>query len=78
MIFALLMLFYLFMTIYCTPYNALISEFGKTQEDRMYISTAISLTFFFGTLIAYLPFVFAGVLQGMAVSFAWSEAILNP
>ena len=63
---------YLFMTMYCTPYNALISEFGKTQEDRMYISTAISLTFFFGTLIAYLPFVFAGVLQGMAVSFAWS------
>ena len=67
-----LVLFYLFMTMYCTPYNALISEFGKTQEDRMYISTAISLTFFFGTLIAYLPFVFAGVLQGMAVSFAWS------
>ncbi len=61
-----LILFYLFMTMYCTPYNALISEFGKTQEDRMYISTAISLTFFFGTLIAYLPFVFAGVLQGMA------------
>ncbi len=67
-----LILFYLFMTMYCTPYNALISEFGKTQEDRMYISTAISLTFFFGTMIAYLPFVFAGVLQGMAVSFPWS------
>ena len=44
-----LILFYLFMTMYCTPYNALISEFGKTQEDRMYISTAISLTFFFGS-----------------------------
>ena len=54
-----LILFYLFMTMYCTPYNALISEFGKTQDDRMYISTAISLTFFFGTLIAYLPFVLA-------------------
>ncbi|MER2235922.1 MAG: MFS transporter, partial [Candidatus Limivicinus sp.] len=50
-----LILFYLFMTMYCTPYNALISEFGKTQEDRMFISTAISLTFFFGTLLAYLP-----------------------
>lgn len=36
-----LILFYLFMTMYCTPYNALISEFGKTQEDRMYISTSI-------------------------------------
>ena len=70
-----LILFYLFMTMYCTPYNALISEFGKTQEDRMYISTAISLTFFFGTLIAYLPFVFASFLQS-AVSYAWSYRIL--
>ena len=70
-----LILFYLFMTMYCTPYNALISEFGKTQEDRMYISTAISLTFFFGTLIAYLPFVFAGILQGFVRSYAWSYRI---
>ncbi len=69
-----LILFYLFMTMYCTPYNALISEFGKTQDDRMYISTAISLTFFFGTLIAYLPFVLAGPLQSM-VSYAWSYRI---
>ena len=64
-------LFYLFMTMYCTPYNALISEFGKTQEDRMAISTAISLTFFVGTLLAYTPFLFAGFLRG-SVGFAWS------
>ena len=70
-----IVLFYLFMTMYCTPYNALISEFGKTQEDRMYISTSISLTFFAGTLLAYTPFVFAGVLRGMGVSFAWSYRI---
>ena len=69
-----LILFYLFMTMYCTPYNALISEFGKTQEDRMYISTAISLTFFFGTLLSYLPFAVAGILQPM-VGFAWSYRI---
>ena len=71
-----LILFYLFMTMYCTPYNALISEFGKTQKDRMYISTAISLTYFFGTLIAYLPFIFAGVLRGMNISYSWSYRIL--
>ena len=70
-----IVLFYLFMTMYCTPYNALISEFGKTQEDRMFISTAISLTFFVGTLLAYTPFVFAGVLQGAAVEYAWSYRI---
>ena len=55
-----IVLFYLFMTMYCTPYNALISEFGKTQEDRMGISTAISLTYFAGTLLAYTPFLLAG------------------
>ncbi len=69
-----IVLFYLFMTMYCTPYNALISEFGKTQDDRMYISTAISLTYFAGTMLAYTPFVFAGFLRG-SVGFAWSYRV---
>ena len=69
-----IILFYLFMTMYCTPYNALISEFGKTQEDRMFISTAISLTYFGGTLLAYTPFLFAGMLKN-AVGFNWSYRI---
>ena len=70
----MLVLFYTFMTIYCTPYNALISEFGKTQEDRMNISTYISLTYFAGTLLAYTPFVFAGFLRS-AVGYYWSYVI---
>ena len=70
----MLVLFYTFMTIYCTPYNALISEFGKTQEDRMNISTYISLTYFAGTLLAYTPFVFAGMFQN-AVGYYWSYVI---
>ena len=69
-----IVLFYLFMTMYCTPYNALISEFGKTQDDRMYISTAISLTFFAGTMLAYTPFVFAGMLRG-TFDHAWSYRV---
>ena len=69
-----IVLFYLFMTMYCTPYNALISEFGKTQDDRMYISTAISLTFFAGTMIAYLPFVFAGMLRE-SLGYSWSYRV---
>lgn len=69
-----IILFYLFMTMYCTPYNALISEFGKTQEDRMFISTAISLAYFVGTLLAYTPFVFAGLMRE-SVGFAWSYRI---
>ena len=70
----MLVLFYTFMTIYCTPYNALISEFGKTQEDRMNISTYISLTFFAGTLLAYTPFVFAGFFREM-VGYYWSYVV---
>ena len=70
-----IVLFYCFMTMYCTPYNALISEFGKTQEDRMFISTAISLTFFAGTLLAYTPFLFAGVLRDVGVAYSWSYRI---
>ena len=48
------MLFYLCMTCYCTPYNALIPELGRTQNARINLSTFISVTYFFGTAIAYL------------------------
>ncbi len=48
-----LLLFYLFMTTYCTPYNALISELGTTQDTRISISTYISCTFLFGSAIGY-------------------------
>ena len=70
----MIVLFYLFMTMYCTPYNALISEFGQNQEDRMFISTAISFTYLFGTLFAYLPFVIAPMLRG-ALGFSWAYRV---
>lgn len=70
-----IILFYLFMTMYCTPYNALISEFGKTQEDRMFISTAISFTYFAGTLLAYTPFLFGGMLREVVHSYDWGYRI---
>lgn len=44
--------YYLTITAYCTPYNALISELGHSQADRMAISTAISFTFIVGTAIS--------------------------
>lgn len=56
-------LFYLCMTIYCTPFNALIPELGKTQKDRINISTYISVTFFLGTSIAYLLPNIAGLFE---------------
>ncbi len=68
LMFALLMLFYLFMTIYCTPYNALIAELGDTQEHRINVSTYISFTYIAGFSVATLVPSLAGMLQGAAGS----------
>ena len=49
----MMLLFYLCMTCYCTPYNALIPELGRTQKLRINVSTYISATYFIGTALAY-------------------------
>ena len=64
MLFVLLMVFYLFMTIFCTPYNALIAELGDTQEHRINVSTYISFTFIAGQSISFMLPNLAGMLQG--------------
>ena len=71
----MIVLFYTFMTMYCTPYNALISEFGQNQEDRMFISTAISFTYLFGTILAYTSYVGGPLLAGIVGSYAWGYRI---
>lgn len=48
------LIYYLSITAYCTPFNALIPELGHTQEERLNISTIISVTFFLGTAGAYM------------------------
>ncbi len=53
-LFVCAMMFYLCMTAYCTPYNALIPELGRTQNARINLSTFISVTYFVGTAVAYL------------------------
>ena len=73
------MLFYLCMTCYCTPYNALIPELGSTQTTRINLSTYISVTYFFGTAIAYLVPNIAEIFadsMGYAGSFRLTVAIL--
>lgn len=52
-VFAMMLLFYLFMTIYCTPYNALIAELSRDEKTLADISTAISFTFIFGSALGY-------------------------
>ena len=63
-----MVLFYIFMTAYCTPYNALIPVLGRSQKDRMDISTYISLTYIVGTGIA-----FAGkmIWEGLQGATGW-------
>ena len=66
LLFTLLMVFYLFMTIFCTPYNALIAELGDTQEHRINVSTYISFTFIVGQSLSFMLPNLAGMLEGMA------------
>ena len=51
---AMILCFYLSLTCYCTPYNALIPELGRDQRTRVNVSTFISFTYFIGTAFAYL------------------------
>ena len=64
LLFVLLLLFYLVMTIFCTPYNALIAELGDTQKHRINVSTFISFTFIAGQSISFMLPNVAGLLQG--------------
>ncbi len=64
LLFVLLMVFYLFMTIFCTPYNALIAELGDTQEHRINVSTYISFTFIVGQSLSFMIPNVAGLLEG--------------
>lgn len=78
-LFIFAMMFYFCMTCYCTPYNALIPELGSTQNARINLSTFISVTYFFGTAIAYLVPNIAGMFlesMGYANSYRITIAIL--
>lgn len=63
-LFVLILIYYLALTAYCTPYTALLPELGHSQEERINISTTISLTFIVGTAVAYsAPFIW-GFFEG--------------
>lgn len=78
-LFILLMVFYLFMTMFCTPYNALIAELGDTQQHRINVSTYISFTFIVGQSISFLLPNLAGALEpsfGQAGGIRMAVAIM--
>jgi len=61
----MLLLFYLFLTMYVTPFFALLSELGHTPEERLNLSTFISVTWFLGAAVASQAPVLWGVFEGM-------------
>ena len=74
-----LVAFYVTLSLYCTPFNALIPELGRTQELRVNLSTYISVTYFIGTAVAYLVPNVAGIFEGAvgaAMSYRVTIAIL--
>lgn len=81
-LFAMILAYYLSITAYCTPYNALIPELGHDQQERLNISTVISFTFIAGTAVAYLSPVIWGTLipsfgrvNAIRVTFAVMAAV---
>ncbi len=61
--------YYIALTFYCTPYNALIAELGHDSKQQLTISTAISFTWVAGTAIAYVaPVIWAGFVPAWRVS----------
>ncbi|MGN0362988.1 MAG: MFS transporter [Bilifractor sp.] len=72
----MMLLFYLFMTIYCTPYNALIAELSRDQKTLADISTAISFTFIFGSAIGYMaPTIWSAITPAVG-SRVWAMRIV--
>lgn len=79
LLFVCLMLFYVTLSLYCTPFNALIPELGRTQETRINLSTYISVTYFVGTAVAYTVTTLSGLLEptlGKVASFQLVIGIL--
>lgn len=63
-----LLLHYLFLTMYVTPYFALLSELGHTPDQRLNLSTYISVTWFLGFAVASQAPLLWNVLVNMGYS----------
>ncbi|MCG8569724.1 MAG: MFS transporter [Spirochaetes bacterium] len=62
-LFITIVLFYFFMTIYVTPYFALLSELGHSPDERLQLSTIISFFWAIGFLIGNTVYVIQGKLE---------------
>ena len=60
---AMQLLFYLFLTVYVTPFFALLPELGHTANQRLNLSTWISITYALGIIVAAQTPALAGAVQ---------------
>ena len=67
-LFVFTFLFYLFMTMYVTPFFALLSELGHTPNERLELSTMISVTWALGFMLGNTAYLFQGILEGQGIS----------
>lgn len=75
----MMLAFYFFLTTYVTPYFALIPELGRNPDERLNISTYISVTYFLGIAVAaQAPMIWNGLMgggDGGAVAMPKVEAV---
>ena len=57
--------FYLFLTVYVTPFFALLPEMGHTPEEKLSLSTYISITYAIGIVIASQAPGIGSILKGV-------------
>ncbi|MFN0036180.1 MAG: MFS transporter [Saprospiraceae bacterium] len=58
-------LYYFFFAFYVIPYNALMAELGHTSQDRMLISTLVSVSWALGFVLGNSAYALQGVFEGM-------------
>ena len=75
--------YYFAITCYCTPYTSLLAELTHSQDEKLQLSTCISLTFIVGTAVGYSApviwgaFMEAGLarIPAMRITFAILAAV---
>jgi GPH family glycoside/pentoside/hexuronide:cation symporter len=60
--------FYFFYVMYTAPYNALISELGHSPKERLFISTAIGVTWSLGFAVGSQVYRLKGAFEGAGLS----------
>lgn len=73
----ILVLLYFFMTMYVTPYNALITELGHDAEERLSIATYLSFTWAAGFGVGMLIYVLQDVFSAYMSSVRAFQLIMS-